>query len=145
MILDAFVVTSFKVVTKRRKEFYVWLDETVAGLRKLGVEAMEVRKPEQLEALAGLIIPGGESTTMAKLAEHYHLVSHNLTLKSNFLPLSVKSKILALEQLHRCSVCDAANQNWMKKSLKCRFVSSKWFWLGIFAMFAEVGKRHSKA
>jgi glutamine amidotransferase PdxT len=86
MTLDAFVVTSFKVVTKRRKEFYVWLDETVAGLRKLGVEAMEVRKPEQLEALAGLIIPGGESTTMAKLAEHYHLVSHNLTLKSNFLP-----------------------------------------------------------
>jgi glutamine amidotransferase PdxT len=60
--------------------------EHIACLRKLGVEAMEVRKPEQLEALAGLIIPGGESTTMAKLAEHYHLVSHNLTLKSNFLP-----------------------------------------------------------
>jgi hypothetical protein len=60
--------------------------EHIACLRKLGVEAMEVRKPEQLEGLAGLIIPGGESTTMAKLAEHYHLVSHNLTLKSNFLP-----------------------------------------------------------
>ncbi|CAM6040950.1 unnamed protein product [Sphagnum compactum] len=47
--------------------------EHIACLRKLGVEAMEVRKPEQLEGLAGLIIPGGESTTMAKLAEHYHL------------------------------------------------------------------------
>jgi glutamine amidotransferase PdxT len=63
--------------------------EHIACLRKLGVEAMEVRKPEQLEGLAGLIIPGGESTTMAKLAEHYHLVSHNLTLKSNF-PLVCK-------------------------------------------------------
>jgi hypothetical protein len=134
-------VTSFKVVTRLRKEFLCLVDETVAGLRKLGVEAMEVRKPEQLEGLAGLIIPGGESTTMAKLAEHYHLVSHNLTLKSNFLPCLVKSKILALEQLHRCSVRDAANQNWMNKSLKCQFVSSKWFWLSIFAMFAEVDKK----
>lgn len=36
---------------------------------------MEVRKPEQLSGLSGLIIPGGESTTMAKLAEQYKLVS----------------------------------------------------------------------
>lgn len=46
-----------------------------AALRKIGVEAVEVRKPEQLVGLAGLIIPGGESTTMAKLAEAYNLVS----------------------------------------------------------------------
>jgi glutamine amidotransferase PdxT len=70
----------------------------VPGLRKLGVEAVEVRKAEQLDGLAGLIIPGGESTTMAKLAEHYHLVSHNLTLKSKFSPLSENPKILALVQ-----------------------------------------------
>ena len=34
-----------------------------------------MRKPEQLAGLSGLIIPGGESTTMAKLAEHYKMVS----------------------------------------------------------------------
>ncbi len=35
---------------------------------------MEIRKPEQLAGLSGLIIPGGESTTMAKLAEKNMLV-----------------------------------------------------------------------
>ncbi|KAG0609036.1 hypothetical protein M758_8G152000 [Ceratodon purpureus] len=44
-------------------------NEHIACLRKLGVDAVEVRKPEQLAGLSGLIIPGGESTTMAKLAE----------------------------------------------------------------------------
>jgi hypothetical protein len=46
----------------------------VSALKKLGVETVEVRKPEQLKNLSGLIIPGGESTTMAKLAEEYNLV-----------------------------------------------------------------------
>ena len=40
-------------------------------LRRLGVTVMEVRLPEQLEGLSGLIIPGGESTTIAKLAVSY--------------------------------------------------------------------------
>ena len=35
----------------------------------------KVRKPEQLASLAGLIIPGGESTTMALVAEEWGLVS----------------------------------------------------------------------
>ncbi|KAL3684827.1 hypothetical protein R1sor_002849 [Riccia sorocarpa] len=48
--------------------------EHIVALKKLGVEAVEVRKPEQLNGLAGLIIPGGESTTMAKLAEEYKLI-----------------------------------------------------------------------
>jgi pyridoxal 5'-phosphate synthase pdxT subunit len=40
--------------------------EAHAGaLRRLGAAAVEVRRPEQLEDLQGLIIPGGESTTMA--------------------------------------------------------------------------------
>ncbi|MBS1845698.1 MAG: pyridoxal 5'-phosphate synthase glutaminase subunit PdxT [Actinobacteria bacterium] len=38
-------------------------------LRKLGAEAVEVRTPEQLEGLDGLVIPGGESTTMTRLIE----------------------------------------------------------------------------
>jgi 5'-phosphate synthase pdxT subunit len=43
-------------------------------LRRLGVTAVEVRLPEQLEGLSGLIIPGGESTTIAKLAVSYGLI-----------------------------------------------------------------------
>jgi len=41
--------------------------EHIAMLRSLGVEAVPVRLPSGLEGLDGLIIPGGESTTMAKL------------------------------------------------------------------------------
>jgi pyridoxal 5'-phosphate synthase pdxT subunit len=38
---------------------------------RLGAEVREVRKPAQLEGLDGLVIPGGESTTMAKLMATY--------------------------------------------------------------------------
>ena len=38
-------------------------------LDALGVEAVEVRTPEQLGALDALILPGGESTTMSKLLD----------------------------------------------------------------------------
>ncbi len=43
-------------------------------LRSLGVEAREVRKREELEGLDGLIIPGGESTTIGKIAVEYGLI-----------------------------------------------------------------------
>lgn len=43
-------------------------------LRDLGVESAEVRLPEQLKGLDGLIIPGGESTTIGKLAVTYGLM-----------------------------------------------------------------------
>jgi 5'-phosphate synthase pdxT subunit len=49
--------------------------EHVHMLRKLGVEAVEVRLPEQLDALDGLIIPGGESTTIGKLATTFGLMA----------------------------------------------------------------------
>jgi 5'-phosphate synthase pdxT subunit len=42
-------------------------------LRQLGVEAVEVRLPEELEELDGLVIPGGESTTVMRLARIYGL------------------------------------------------------------------------
>jgi 5'-phosphate synthase pdxT subunit len=48
--------------------------EHVQMLRRLGVETIEVRLPEHLDGLAGLIIPGGESTTIGKLVEAYHLM-----------------------------------------------------------------------
>ena len=47
--------------------------EHKAILRKIGVEAREVRLPEQLEGLDGLIIPGGESTTLSRLMSIYNL------------------------------------------------------------------------
>lgn len=48
--------------------------EHVHILRRLGVEASEVRLPEHLDGLDGLIIPGGESTTIGKLAVTYGLI-----------------------------------------------------------------------
>src|SRR5665647_2418653 len=47
--------------------------EHVAVLRRLGVEAVEVRLPEQLAGLDGLIVPGGESTAMTRLMHLYGL------------------------------------------------------------------------
>ena len=47
--------------------------EHVAVLRRLGAEAVEVRLPEQLAGLDGLIVPGGESTAMTRLMHLYGL------------------------------------------------------------------------
>ena len=47
--------------------------EHVAMLRRLGADAVEVRKPEHLEELDGLVIPGGESTAIARLVRLYGL------------------------------------------------------------------------
>jgi 5'-phosphate synthase pdxT subunit len=47
--------------------------EHIAALSKLGVKAREVRLPEHLESLGGLIIPGGESTTLSRLVTLYNL------------------------------------------------------------------------
>ncbi|MCY7301679.1 MAG: pyridoxal 5'-phosphate synthase glutaminase subunit PdxT [Thermoleophilia bacterium] len=47
--------------------------EHVAMLRRLGVETVEVRLPGELDDLDGLIIPGGESTTMLRLMGLYGL------------------------------------------------------------------------
>jgi pyridoxal 5'-phosphate synthase pdxT subunit len=47
--------------------------EHAAMLRRLGAEPVEVRKPEQLEGLDGLVVPGGESTTFLRLMRLYGL------------------------------------------------------------------------
>jgi 5'-phosphate synthase pdxT subunit len=47
--------------------------EHAAVLRRLGAEPVEVRLPAQLEGLDGLIVPGGESTAMARLMRLYGL------------------------------------------------------------------------
>ncbi len=48
--------------------------EHIQLLARLGVHAREVRKVEELDGLDGLIIPGGESTSMALVAERWGLV-----------------------------------------------------------------------
>jgi 5'-phosphate synthase pdxT subunit len=44
-----------------------------AMLRRLGADVVEVRKPEELEGLDGLVVPGGESTTFIRLMKLYGL------------------------------------------------------------------------
>lgn len=48
--------------------------EHLTILRRLGAATDEVRLPAHLEGLDGLIIPGGESTTIGKLAQDYALI-----------------------------------------------------------------------
>jgi len=48
--------------------------EHILKLQALGVDAPEIRLPEQLDDLDALIIPGGESTTMGKLAVAFGLL-----------------------------------------------------------------------
>jgi 5'-phosphate synthase pdxT subunit len=47
--------------------------EHAAMLRRLGAEVVEVRLPEQLDGLDGLVIPGGESTAFIRLMNLYGL------------------------------------------------------------------------
>ncbi|MDP2936464.1 MAG: pyridoxal 5'-phosphate synthase glutaminase subunit PdxT, partial [Dehalococcoidia bacterium] len=53
--------------------------EHLDALQRLGTEASLVRLPEQIDGLEGLIIPGGESTTISKLMVAYGLLD---TLKA---------------------------------------------------------------
>jgi pyridoxal 5'-phosphate synthase pdxT subunit len=47
--------------------------EHAAVLRRLGADAVEVRKPEELDNLDGLVVPGGETTTFMRLMRLYGL------------------------------------------------------------------------
>ena len=47
--------------------------EHLAVLRELGAEAVAVRRPSELDDVAGLVIPGGESTVMDKLSRAFGL------------------------------------------------------------------------
>jgi 5'-phosphate synthase pdxT subunit len=48
--------------------------EHVRLLGELGVDAVPVRRPEEIDDLDGIVIPGGESTTMSKLAIDFGLL-----------------------------------------------------------------------
>ena len=55
--------------------------------RQIGVEAVPVRLPSDLEGISGLIIPGGESTAMRKLIDNWALRQPILDLAHNGAPI----------------------------------------------------------
>src|SRR4030065_203085 len=61
--------------------------EHVSVLRRLGSEAREVRRPEELSGLDGLIIPGGETTTISRLMEEYGLAEPLRRLAQDSFPV----------------------------------------------------------
>jgi 5'-phosphate synthase pdxT subunit len=56
-------------------------------LASIGVEGVPVRLPEDLEGISGLILPGGESTTMRKLIDRWELREPILRLAQSGAPL----------------------------------------------------------
>ncbi|MCX6012526.1 MAG: pyridoxal 5'-phosphate synthase glutaminase subunit PdxT [Chloroflexi bacterium] len=61
--------------------------EHIRILLKLGVEAEEIRLPAELDNIHGLIIPGGESTTMGKLMTDFELIDKIKKLGNEGLPI----------------------------------------------------------
>ncbi|MFQ6001385.1 MAG: pyridoxal 5'-phosphate synthase glutaminase subunit PdxT [Anaerolineae bacterium] len=61
--------------------------EHIAVLERLGVEPPAVKLPKDLVGLDGLIIPGGESTTIGKLAATYRLMGELKRLAEDGLPI----------------------------------------------------------
>ena len=61
--------------------------EHISILHQLEVEAVPVRLLRELRSLDGLIIPGGESTTISKLMRDYNLTTEIRKLAKNGLPI----------------------------------------------------------
>jgi len=61
--------------------------EHVQVLTNLGISAVEIRRPREMDDLDGLIIPGGESTTISRLIEEYGLAEPIHRLASDGKPI----------------------------------------------------------
>jgi 5'-phosphate synthase pdxT subunit len=61
--------------------------EHITALKKLGIEALPVRLPGELKGIEGLILPGGESTTIGRLMDDYDLMKEITGLASTGLPV----------------------------------------------------------
>ncbi|MBA4537675.1 pyridoxal 5'-phosphate synthase glutaminase subunit PdxT [Bacillus aquiflavi] len=61
--------------------------EHIRAIEKLGVEAINIKKKEQLEEIDGLILPGGESTTMRRLIDQYDFMDSLKQFAQNKKPM----------------------------------------------------------
>lgn len=61
--------------------------EHLDTLAAIGVEGVRVREPRDLEGISGLILPGGESTTMRKLIERWGMREPIMTLAASGAPI----------------------------------------------------------
>ncbi len=61
--------------------------EHIAVLRSLGADAVPVKRPEELERVAGLVIPGGESSVMDKLSRLFGLAEPLTAAIASGLPV----------------------------------------------------------
>jgi 5'-phosphate synthase pdxT subunit len=61
--------------------------EHIRTLRSIGIEPVSVRLPQDLDGLSGLILPGGESTTMRKLAARWGLREPIMELARSGAPI----------------------------------------------------------
>lgn len=60
--------------------------EHLSALRAAGAEAIAVRRPEELARVDGIVLPGGESTTMSRLLEVFELLAPLRARLSDGLP-----------------------------------------------------------
>jgi 5'-phosphate synthase pdxT subunit len=61
--------------------------EHIQMFGRIGVDAVEIRLPVQLEQVDGLVIPGGESTTMMKLMHDYGLIAPIKNMAARNIPV----------------------------------------------------------
>ena len=73
--------------------------EHLHTLERIGAEGVDVRRPEQLDGVDALIIPGGESTTIGKLAARYEIIPKLKERIAEGMP--VWGDLLLLEMLRR--------------------------------------------
>ena len=73
-------------------------------LRRLGAEVVEVRKPEQLAGLDGLVVPGGESTTFMRLMRLYGLDEALRSFQRPILGTCAGMIVLDREHLGRADI-----------------------------------------
>ncbi|WP_392426087.1 pyridoxal 5'-phosphate synthase glutaminase subunit PdxT [Barrientosiimonas humi] len=75
--------------------------EHLVALRESGAEAVSVRRPEELERVDGLVLPGGESTTMIRLLRTFDLLAPLRERIADGLPAygSCAGMILLAEQV----------------------------------------------
>jgi len=80
--------------------------EHASVLRQLEAEALPVRLPRELDGLDGLIIPGGESTTISRLMLSYGLTQAIRDLARDGLPIlgTCAGMILLAKRVHELGV-----------------------------------------